>query len=66
MIDVGGATGNFLCGILERHSRPRGILFDLPHVVRDASALISGERTGGSHQFEADDFFESVPATAGA
>jgi hypothetical protein len=40
IIDVGGATGNLLATILARHPEPRGILFDLPHVVRDAPALI--------------------------
>ena len=33
MVDVGGATGNMLAAILAKHPRPRGVLFDLPHVV---------------------------------
>jgi len=40
VIDVGGATGNFLTAILGRYSKPHGILFDLPHVIADASQLI--------------------------
>jgi hypothetical protein len=66
IIDVGGATGNFLASILDRHSRPRGILFDLPHVVRDASALIQASRLADRIRIEAGNFFESVPAAAGA
>jgi hypothetical protein len=36
-----------LTAILGRHRGPRGILFDLPQVVRDAPALI--EARGCSH-----------------
>jgi hypothetical protein len=66
IIDVGGAIGNFLAGILERHSRPRGILFDLPHVVCDASALIQARGLADRISVEAGNFLESVPAAAGA
>ena len=40
IIDVGGATGHLLTTILSSCSDARGILFDLPHVVRDAPPLI--------------------------
>jgi hypothetical protein len=40
VVDIGGATGNLLAAILSHHRKPRGILFDLPHVVADAPALI--------------------------
>ena len=40
VVDVGGATGNMLAAILARHAGPRGVLFDRPHVVRDAPALL--------------------------
>jgi hypothetical protein len=66
IIDVGGATGNFLVGILERHSRPRGILFDLPHVVRDATAIIQVSGLADRINVEAGNFFESVPTAADA
>ena len=36
VVDVGGATGHLLTTILERYEGPRGVLFDLPHVERDA------------------------------
>ncbi len=39
VVDVGGATGNMLAAILGRYPKPRGVLFDLPHVVRDAPKL---------------------------
>ena len=40
IVDVGGATGNMLAAILSRHAAPRGVLFDRPHVVREAPALL--------------------------
>jgi hypothetical protein len=40
IVDVGEATGNLLTTILGSQPRTRGILFDLPHVVSDAPALI--------------------------
>src|SRR5262249_4693446 len=40
IVDVGGATGNLLAAILDKYSGRRGILYDLPHVVRDAPKLI--------------------------
>jgi O-methyltransferase/methyltransferase family protein len=65
VIDVGGATGNLLTAVLGHHPKPRGILFDLPHVVRDASALI--QTRGLTHRItiESGSFFEGVPAADG-
>src|SRR5262249_4644475 len=40
IVDVGGATGNLLTAVLNRAPGSRGILYDLPHVVRDARPLI--------------------------
>jgi hypothetical protein len=66
IIDVGGATGNLLAAILGRHPESRGILVDLPHVVRDAPAMI--EARGLMHRItiQAGNFFESLPTAAGA
>jgi hypothetical protein len=66
IIDVGGATGNLLATILRRHPRPRGILFDLPHVVPDAPAMIEARGLADRITIEAGNFFENVPAAAGA
>ena len=46
IVDVGGATGNMLAHILARHPQPRGVLFDRPHVVTEAPALLRGARRG--------------------
>ena len=64
--DVGGASGNMLAHILTRHSTPRGLLFDQPHVVRDAPALIEARGLSGRIALESGSFFERVPAGADA
>jgi O-methyltransferase domain/Dimerisation domain len=61
VVDVGGASGNLLTTILGRHPGPRGILFDLPHVVRDAPALIASRGLKDRVTIEPGSFFEKVP-----
>jgi O-methyltransferase domain len=62
IVDVGGATGNLLSTILGRYSKPRGILFDLPHVVADAPKLISARGLMNRIKIESGSFFENVPS----
>ncbi|SRR5712691_1046316 len=62
IVDVGGATGNLLTAILGQHLGPRGILFDQPHVVCDAPALIRTRGMADRIRIEAGSFFETVPA----
>jgi hypothetical protein len=62
VVDVGGATGNMLAAILTRHAGPRGVLFDRPHVVRDAPALLQARGVSERVTIEAGDFFTTVPA----
>ena len=61
VVDVGGATGNMLSAILARHTKPRGVLFDRPHVVRDAPALLRAAGVAERVTIEGGDFFEAVP-----
>ena len=61
IIDVGGATGNLLTTILAGNSRSRGILYDLPHVVRDAPRLIQARGLADRVTIESGSFFERVP-----
>jgi O-methyltransferase domain/Dimerisation domain len=61
IVDAGGATGNLLATILSLFPKPRGILFDLPHVVADAPALIQTRGLTDRIRIEAGNFFESVP-----
>lgn len=61
VVDVGGASGHLLATILDRHRAPRGILFDLPHVVRDAPALLEARGVADRVTVQPGSFFESVP-----
>ncbi len=62
LVDVGGATGNMLAAILSRHRGPRGVLFDRPHVVGNAPALLKAHGVEDRVTIEPGDFFETVPA----
>jgi hypothetical protein len=62
LVDVGGASGHLLTTILQRHPKTRGILFDLPHVVRDAPALIGPRGLTDRVAIQSGSFFDSVPA----
>ncbi|MFZ1989333.1 MAG: methyltransferase [Alphaproteobacteria bacterium] len=61
IVDVGGATGNMLCNILGRHKAPRGLLFDMPHVVTEAPAFIAERGLRDRISIESGSFFEAVP-----
>jgi len=61
IVDVGGATGNMLCAILARYEKPRGILFDLPHVVADAPGLLAERGLDARIEIKPGSFFDSVP-----
>jgi SAM-dependent methyltransferase len=62
VVDVGGASGNMLEAILRRYPGPRGVLFDLPHVVRDAPARFAARGFADRIRIEGGSFFETVPA----
>jgi O-methyltransferase domain/Dimerisation domain len=62
VVDVGGATGNMLVAILTRYAGPHGVLFDRPHVVSDAPALLKSKGVMDRVTIEAGDFFKTVPA----
>jgi hypothetical protein len=62
IVDVGGATGNMLAHILARHPQPRGVLFDLPHVVTEAPTLLRACGVESRVSIEQGSFFERVPS----
>jgi hypothetical protein len=62
IVDVGGASGNLLATILARHPGPRGILFDVAHVVRDAPELIRARGLEDRITIQSGSFFETVPS----
>ncbi len=61
IVDVGGATGNMLSAILGRFDGPRGILYDMQHVVKDAPSLLEKNGVADRVSIESGSFFESVP-----
>ena len=64
--DIGGASGNMLAAILTRHPSVRGVLYDLPHVVRDAPTLLKARGVDDRVTIESGSFFERVPSGADA
>jgi hypothetical protein len=64
--DVGGSTGNLLATILSHYPGPRGILYDLPHVVAEAPAALKQRGVADRVRIEGGSFFDGVPAGADA
>ena len=64
--DVGGSSGNLLGTILSRHAGPRGILYDLPHVVAEAPSVLQRHGVADRVRVEGGSFFDGVPAGADA
>ena len=62
IVDVGGATGNLLTTILGCYPGSSGILYDLPHVVRDAPALIQARGLTDRVTIQAGSFFDKIPS----
>jgi O-methyltransferase domain/Dimerisation domain len=62
IVDVGGATGNMLAHILARYPQPKGVLFDRPHVVTEAPALLRARGVESRVSIVHGNFFEHVPA----
>jgi O-methyltransferase domain len=61
--DIGGGQGSTLAAALQRHPSMRGILFDKPSVVADAS-LTADTRTRDRCTIVGGDMLESVPEGA--
>jgi hypothetical protein len=62
IVDVGGATGNLLATILATYPGVRGILYDLPHVVRDAPTLLQARGVADRVTITSGSFFNGVPS----
>jgi hypothetical protein len=61
VIDVGGGRGAFLAGLLRRYPQSRALLFDQPHVVAEAPALLAQAGVADRCQAVGGDFFAAVP-----
>lgn len=60
IVDVGGGHGALLAAILNSNPAVRGILFDLPEIIRDAR-IIADSGLDARCSGQAGDMFESVP-----
>lgn len=63
-VDVGGASGDLLHGLMRINRRLQGIVFDLPHVAPDALAAAERHGFGDRLKVETGDFFTAVPSGA--
>ena len=66
IVDVGGGHGALLSAVLAAHPGMRGIVFDQPHVVCGASALLDRAGVADRCSTVGGSFFESVPHGADA
>lgn len=64
IVDVGGGHGGLLAGILSRLPSANGIVFDQPHVVAGADAVLEAARVKERCTTVGGSFFESVPSGA--
>jgi len=62
IVDVAGAHGVLLAEILRRNPKARGVLFDLPHVVKDARPVLERYQVADRVEIAPGDFFKEVPA----
>jgi len=62
LVDVAGGHGQVLISVLQRYPNMRGILFDLPHVIKGAVPRIPAAGVETRLTTETGDFFKSVPS----
>jgi hypothetical protein len=62
--DIGGGQGRLLATILKSNPNLKGILFDLPPVVKEAKAIIEDTGLSGRCSLVGGSFFESISVTA--
>ena len=66
VVDIGGSQGVLLSGILARYPKVRGTLFDLPHVIDGAKAVLARDPNAARIEAVAGNFLEGVPKGADA
>lgn len=64
--DIGGGNGSQMTEILKKHTRLKGILFDLPHVIERAKERIHASGLLDRCALVAGSFFDAVPEGADA
>jgi hypothetical protein len=66
LADIGGGNGSQITAVLQKFTRLKGILFDLPHVVARAREAMGTARVLDRCQLVGGNFFENVPDGADA
>jgi hypothetical protein len=67
VVDVGGGQGALVAALLSAHPRMRGVVFDRPHVVADAPALLAEAGVADRCDVVGGSFFDdALPAGADA
>jgi len=61
VVDVGGGTGELLAAILAANPSLRGVLFDLPHVVAQATPILTEHKVVDRVKVVGGSFLETVP-----
>ncbi len=61
LVEIGGGLGQLLFAILAEYPDRHGILYDLPHVVKDAYALRAGFQLENRCEIVGGEFFSAVP-----
>lgn len=61
IVDVGGGDGGLLAALLAARPGLQGLLYDRPHVVAGAPAVLEAAGVAARCRIEAGDFFERVP-----
>ena len=64
IVDVGGGHGVLLEAVLRANPSVRGVLFDRPHAIAGARALVEQAGVADCCELIPGDFFESLPAGA--
>ncbi len=66
LADVGGGNGSLLTTVLQKHTKLKGMLYDLPGVTERAKANLQAAGIADRCQVIGGSFFESIPAGADA
>ena len=66
LMDVAGGHGAILCEVLSRYPQMKGILFDMPNVIEEATCHICELKMDDRCRTIKGDFFESIPGGADA
>jgi hypothetical protein len=64
VVDVGGGYGQLITALLLAHPRVRGVLFDLPHAIKPAAALIAHLGLSSRCELVGGTFFDVLPGGA--